>query len=89
MIAGLLKPTAGHVTIAGHDLARAPEKAKGALGFIPDRPFLYEKLTAAEFASTAASTASRAPRSRPAPRSSCGCSSSSRGGTQVVESRTA
>ena len=49
MIAGLLKPTAGHVTIAGHDLARAPEKAKGALGFIPDRPFLYEKLTAAEF----------------------------------------
>jgi len=49
MIAGLLKPTSGRVTISGHDLARAPEKAKGALGFIPDRPFLYEKLTAAEF----------------------------------------
>jgi ABC-2 type transport system ATP-binding protein len=49
MIAGLLKPTAGRVTIAGKDLAQEPEAAKRALGFIPDRPFLYEKLTAAEF----------------------------------------
>jgi ABC-2 type transport system ATP-binding protein len=49
MIAGLLKPTAGSVTIDGHDLAREPEAAKRALGFIPDRPFLYEKLTGAEF----------------------------------------
>jgi ABC-2 type transport system ATP-binding protein len=49
VIAGLLKPTAGRVAIDGHDLAREPEAAKGALGFIPDRPFLYEKLTAAEF----------------------------------------
>ena len=49
IIAGLLRPTAGHVTIAGHDLEKHPEAAKGALGFIPDRPFLYEKLTAGEF----------------------------------------
>ncbi len=49
MIAGLLKPTAGRVTIDGHDLARAPGAAKAALGFIPDRPFIYEKLTAGEF----------------------------------------
>jgi ABC-2 type transport system ATP-binding protein len=49
MIAGLLKPTSGRVSIDGHDLAREPEAAKRALGFIPDRPFLYEKLTAAEF----------------------------------------
>jgi ABC-2 type transport system ATP-binding protein len=49
MIAGLLKPTSGRVIIGGHDLAREPEAAKMALGFIPDRPFLYEKLTAAEF----------------------------------------
>jgi ABC-2 type transport system ATP-binding protein len=49
MIAGLLKPSAGRVSIDGHDLAREPEAAKRALGFIPDRPFLYEKLTAAEF----------------------------------------
>jgi ABC-2 type transport system ATP-binding protein len=49
IIAGLLKPTAGRVSIDGHDLAREPEAAKGALGFIPDRPFIYEKLTAGEF----------------------------------------
>jgi ABC-2 type transport system ATP-binding protein len=49
MIAGLLKPTSGRVSIDGHDLAQAPEPAKLALGFIPDRPFLYEKLTASEF----------------------------------------
>jgi ABC-2 type transport system ATP-binding protein len=49
IIAGLLKPTSGTVTVNGHDLARDPELAKAALGFIPDRPFIYEKLTAAEF----------------------------------------
>jgi ABC-2 type transport system ATP-binding protein len=49
VIAGLLKPTSGRVLIGGHDLALAPEAAKQCLGFIPDRPFLYEKLTAAEF----------------------------------------
>jgi ABC-2 type transport system ATP-binding protein len=49
MIAGLLKPTAGRIVIDGHDLANEPALAKQALGFIPDRPFLYEKLTAAEF----------------------------------------
>jgi len=49
MIAGLLKPTSGRVAIDGHDLATQPEAAKRSLGFIPDRPFLYEKLTAAEF----------------------------------------
>jgi ABC-2 type transport system ATP-binding protein len=49
MIAGLLKPTAGRIVINGHDLAAEPEPAKASLGFIPDRPFLYEKLTAGEF----------------------------------------
>jgi ABC-2 type transport system ATP-binding protein len=49
IIAGLLKPTSGYVSIDGHDLASEPEAAKQALGFIPDRPFLYEKLTAGEF----------------------------------------
>ena len=49
MIAGLLKPDAGRVTINGHDLARDPVEAKRSLGFIPDRPFIYEKLTAGEF----------------------------------------
>ena len=49
MIAGLLKPTAGRIAVNGHDLAREPERAKASLGFIPDRPFIYEKLTAGEF----------------------------------------
>jgi ABC-2 type transport system ATP-binding protein len=49
IIAGLLKPTAGRVLIGGHDLALDPEAAKSCLGFIPDRPFVYEKLTAGEF----------------------------------------
>jgi ABC-2 type transport system ATP-binding protein len=49
MIAGLLRPTSGSIEIAGHDLASNPVEAKGALGFIPDRPFLYEKLSAVEF----------------------------------------
>jgi ABC-2 type transport system ATP-binding protein len=49
MIAGLLKPTSGHVLVNGHDMAREPELAKGSLGFIPDRPFIYDKLTAGEF----------------------------------------
>jgi ABC-2 type transport system ATP-binding protein len=49
MIAGLLKPTAGRIVVNGHDLARQPERAKASLGFIPDRPFIYEKLTGGEF----------------------------------------
>jgi ABC-2 type transport system ATP-binding protein len=49
MVAGLLKPTAGRITINGHDLAADPVAAKTSLGFIPDRPFIYDKLTAGEF----------------------------------------
>ncbi|MGH9140418.1 MAG: ABC transporter ATP-binding protein [Vicinamibacterales bacterium] len=49
MIAGLLKPTAGRIDVNGHDLATEPEAAKASLGFIPDRPYIYEKLTAGEF----------------------------------------
>jgi len=49
MIAGLLKPTSGRIAVNGHDMAVAPERAKGSLGFIPDRPFIYDKLTAGEF----------------------------------------
>jgi ABC-2 type transport system ATP-binding protein len=49
MIAGLLKPTSGRIIVNGHDLATNPESAKASLGFIPDRPYIYEKLTAGEF----------------------------------------
>src|SRR5437764_543141 len=49
MIAGILRPTGGTVHIGGIDLAIDPIAAKTKLGFIPDRPFIYEKLTGAEF----------------------------------------
>jgi ABC-2 type transport system ATP-binding protein len=49
MIAGLLQPTSGQIVVNGHDMATQPEAAKQSLGFIPDRPFIYEKLTAGEF----------------------------------------
>jgi ABC-2 type transport system ATP-binding protein len=49
ILAGLLKPSSGRVLINGCDLAVDPVGAKSSLGFIPDRPFLYEKLTAGEF----------------------------------------
>lgn len=49
MIAGTLRPTSGSIHIAGHDMLKHPEKAKKIVGFIPDRPFLYEKLTGEEF----------------------------------------
>jgi len=49
MVAGLLKPTSGRVVVNGHDMATNPEGAKQSLGFIPDRPFIYEKLTSGEF----------------------------------------
>ncbi len=49
MIAGILPPTAGTARIAGIDVAADPMAAKAMLGYIPDRPFIYEKLTGAEF----------------------------------------
>ena len=49
MIAGILQPTAGTVTIGGVDINTDPTAAKSRLGFIPDRPFIYEKLTGSEF----------------------------------------
>src|SRR5688572_19010351 len=49
MIAGILQPTAGSIHLAGIDLSADPIAAKSKLGFIPDRPFIYEKLTGAEF----------------------------------------
>ena len=49
MIAGILRPTSGSIRIAGIDLVESPAAAKARLGFIPDRPFIYEKLTGMEF----------------------------------------
>ena len=49
MIAGILQPTAGTVQVGGADIVREPLRAKARLGYIPDRPFVYDKLTGAEF----------------------------------------
>ena len=49
MIAGILRPTQGRVLLGGDDVHVNPLSAKMRLGFIPDRPFVYDKLTGAEF----------------------------------------
>jgi ABC-2 type transport system ATP-binding protein len=49
MIAGLLRPNAGSVTVCGYDLARDGQLAKAQLAYVPDQPFLYDKLTGREF----------------------------------------
>src|SRR6266581_6165910 len=49
MIAGILRPTDGRVLLGGDDIHLVPIVAKQRLGYIPDRPFVYDKLTGAEF----------------------------------------
>jgi ABC-2 type transport system ATP-binding protein len=49
MIAGILQPTSGSVTVGGVDMLARPLEAKARIGFIPDRPFVYDKLTGGEF----------------------------------------
>src|SRR5438552_9731161 len=47
-LAGILKPTTGHVRIDGHDLIESPIEAKRRLAFMPDEPHLFEYLTVEE-----------------------------------------
>lgn len=49
MLVGLLRPSAGAGRIGGFDIQRQPLAAKALIGYIPDRPYLPEKLTAREF----------------------------------------
>ncbi len=49
MLTGVLKPTTGKISIAGLDMAEHPREAKSVTGYIPDRPYLYNALTAEEF----------------------------------------
>lgn len=49
MLIGLLKPDQGFINIAGHDLAIDPVGARSKIGFVPDIPHLYDKLTPTEF----------------------------------------
>ena len=49
MMMGLLEPTSGRIRLGGHDLQVRPREAKRLCGFVPDRPHVYEKLSAREF----------------------------------------
>ena len=49
LLTGLLRPTGGRAEIGGFDIVARPVEAKRLLGYIPDQPFLYEKLTTREF----------------------------------------
>ncbi len=49
ILSGIMQPTSGTVRICGIDVRRNPVGAKHKIGFIPDRPYLYEKLTGMEF----------------------------------------
>jgi ABC-2 type transport system ATP-binding protein len=49
ILAGLMKPTSGNVRVCGFDVQTQPLEARRRVAFIPDFPFLYEKLTAREF----------------------------------------
>ncbi len=49
MVSGVLQPTEGTIRIGRHELASHPSRAKAQIGYIPDRPFLYEKLSGGEF----------------------------------------
>jgi ABC-2 type transport system ATP-binding protein len=49
MIAGLLRPSSGRILVCGHDAHADPIEAKRACAYVPDQPFLYDKLSGLEF----------------------------------------
>ncbi|MCP4631711.1 MAG: ABC transporter ATP-binding protein [candidate division Zixibacteria bacterium] len=49
LIMGMLRPTSGHVEVAGYAMVREAIKAKQIIGYIPDSPYVYEKLTGREY----------------------------------------
>ncbi|MDP2303564.1 MAG: ABC transporter ATP-binding protein [Ignavibacteria bacterium] len=49
IIAGLLSPLSGNVSIKGFDIKSNPLETKRLIGYIPDQPFLYDKLSGLEF----------------------------------------
>lgn len=49
MLVGLLRPTFGEIYVTGINIRKEPEKAKSLIGYIPDNPYIYDKLTGREF----------------------------------------
>jgi ABC-2 type transport system ATP-binding protein len=54
MLVGLLRPDYGALSVCGHDVVREPRLAARHMGYVPDEPFLYDKLTGREFLEFAA-----------------------------------
>ncbi len=49
MLSGLLHPTSGSAAVAGFDVIKSPIEVKKVIGYLPDEPFLYNKLSGREF----------------------------------------
>ena len=49
ILAGLLSPTSGHAKVCGYDVKSDPMEVRKRLAYVPDFPFLYDKLTPWEF----------------------------------------
>src|SRR5271167_2146101 len=49
MIAGFIAPSAGRVTVCGHDIERAPVQAKSCMGYLPEGAPSYGEMTVGEF----------------------------------------
>ncbi len=49
MLVGLLRPSKGALRVCGHDVVAAPQEASRRLGYVPDEPYLYDKLSGREF----------------------------------------
>lgn len=49
LVAGLLRPTGGRITVGGHDVVCEPERSKSQIGYIPDDPVVWENMTGEEF----------------------------------------
>jgi len=49
MLTGLLKPTTGRALIGGYDIQTHPVEAKRQIGYVPDHPYVYEKLSGRDF----------------------------------------
>ncbi len=64
MLTGLLSPSSGGALLGGYDIQHYPREAKSILGYVPDNPFLYEKLTGREFLNFMADLYSVTPKNR-------------------------
>jgi len=49
LLVGLLRPTAGRMRVCGHDVTAEPQEVKKLVSYVPDQPFLYDKLSGREF----------------------------------------